>query len=445
VGVRGLQVSRKKAPRGRVARALLVAACALATACSDAAPRRPDVVVIVVDSLRADHLSHLGYEFPTAASLDGFRADAAIFARAFAPSPSSVPSTATLMTGLLPARHRLGHEDRLAPEVETLASRLAGAGYATLALSHHARVSAETGLDRGFERFQGVTGGLLEYPDASDAVAFVREFLSRDPPRPFFLFLHLMNTHGPYRVPADRQSELLGRPPQQDMRYGDALMRGVLRGSPEARADVTTAHVRSLTEQYDTAARYSLDRVAEILRLLEHAGVYRDALIVLTGDHGDELFEHESFGHGATLYTEVLHVPLYVKPPGGAAGLRTDAAVGLQDVAPTLLELLGLPPLGDGVSHAAWIRGGPTPATDTRALLFEIPGDPRRTRAIAADRYKLIRQGADPGAATVRLYDRVLDPRETDDIAAGGGELVSELSRRLDAGFAELAPADGSR
>jgi arylsulfatase len=442
---RGLQVSRKSATSGRVARALLLAACGLVTACSDAAPGRPDVVVIVVDSLRADHLSHLGYEFPTAVSLDGFLADAAIFARAYAPSPASVPSTATLMTGLLPARHRLGHEDRLGPDVETLASRLTDAGYTSFALSHHARVTAETGLDRGFERFQGTTSGLLDYPDASDAVAFVREFLARDPPRPFFLYLHLMNTHGPYRVPPDRQSELLGRPPQQDMHYGDALMRGVLRGAPAAKAQVATAHVRSLTEQYDTAARYTLDRVAEILRLLEHAGVYRDALIVLSGDHGDELFEHGSFGHGATLYTEVIHVPLYVKPPGGVAKLRMDAPVGLQDVAPTVLELLGLPPLGDGVSFAGWLRGGPAPPTDERALLFEIPGDPRRTRAIAADRYKLIRQGADPGSATVRLYDRVLDPRETDDIAAGGGELVSELSRRLDAGFAELAPAADSR
>jgi arylsulfatase A-like enzyme len=435
-------VSNARASRGGVARFLLLAAaCALATACSARAPRRPDVVLIVVDSLRADHLSHLGYEFPTAASLDGFRADAALFAQAYAPAPSSAPSTATLLTGLLPARHRLGHEERIAPGVETLASRLRAAGYATLALSHHARISDETGLDRGFERFQGTTGGLLEYPDASQAVAFVREFLARDPPRPFFLYLHLMNVHGPYRVPPDRQSELLGRPPLQGMRYGDALMRGVLRGVASARAQVTTSRVRSLTEQYDTAARYALDRVAEILRLLEHAGVYRDALIVLAGDHGDELFEHGSFGHGATLYREVLQVPLYVKPPGGANGLRYDEVVGLQDVAPTLLELLGLPALqSDGISFAAWLRGGAPPPSAERALLFEIPGDPEPTRAIAAGRYKLIRRGGGRGPARSLLYDRVLDPRETADIAAGGGELVAELSKRLDAAFAALAP-----
>src|SRR5262249_55023071 len=181
--------------------------------------------------------------------------------------------------------------------------------------------------------------------DASDAVAFVREFLARDPPRPFFLYLHLMNTHGPYRVPPDRRSDLLGRPPLDGMRYGDPLMRAVLRDAPGARAQVTGAHVRSLTEQYDTAARYTLDRVGEILRLLEHAGAYRDAVIVLAADHGDELFEHGSFGHGATLYTEVLHVPLYLKPPGNVKALRGEEPVGLQDVAPTVLELLGLPPL----------------------------------------------------------------------------------------------------
>jgi len=440
-------VSRDRRSLRRLAAVLLLtAAPRLLPGCSEPAPTRPDVVFIVADSLRADHLSHLGYEFPTAVSLDGFRDDAALFTQAFAPSPLCVPSTATLLTGLQPAQHRLGHAERLADGIDTLATRLRDAGYGTVGLSHHVRISAETGLDRGFDRFEGVEGAnLLDYPDASDAVAFVREFLARDPPRPFFLYLHLMNTHGPYRVPPDRRSDLLGRPPLDGMRYGDPLMRGVLRDAPGARAQVTTAHVRSLTEQYDTAARYTLDRVAEILRLLEHAGAYRDSVIVLAGDHGDELFEHGSFGHGATLYTEVLHVPLYVKPPGGAKGLRGEEPVGLQDVAPTVLELLGLPPLpGAGVSFAAWLRGGPPPGDPDRALLHEIPGDPSRARAITAGRYKLIRRGAEPGPVEVRLYDRVLDPRETTDIAAGGGELVSDLSRRLDAELSALAPPAAS-
>ena len=440
-------MSRVRSSPGRLAAALLTAAAlGLLPGCSQPEPTPPDVVVIVVDSLRADHLSHLGYEFPTAVSLDGFRDDAALFTQAFAPSPLCVPSTATLLTGLQPVQHRLGHEERLAEGIETLATRLRDAGYGTVGLSHHVGVSAKTGLDRGFDRFQGVEGGnLLDYPDASDAVAFVREFLARDPPRPFFLYLHLMNTHGPYRVPPDRRSDLLGRPPLDGMRYGDPLMRGVLRDAPGARAQVTAAHVRSLTEQYDTAARYTLDRVAEILRLLEHAGAYRDAVIVLVGDHGDELFEHGSFGHGATLYTEVLHVPLYLKPPGGAKGLRDEEPVGLQDVAPTVLELLGLPPLpGAGTSFASRLRGGAAPGGADRALLHEIPGDPARPRALTAGRYALIRRGVEPGPVEIRLYDRVLDARETTDIAAGAGELASDLSTRLDAEFTALAPPAAS-
>jgi arylsulfatase A-like enzyme len=439
-------VSRKKSRPGRSAWALLVVAASLALACAERAPEHPDVILIVVDSLRADHLSHLGYEFPTAVSLDSFRADAALFGMALAPSPSSLPSTATLLTGLLPARHRLGHEEQLAPGVQTLAMRLRDAGYATIALSHHAFINPKTGLDRGFERFEVSTGGLFEYPDASQAVAFVREFLVRDPPRPFFLYLHLMNVHGPYRVPDGWQSDLLGRPPLEGMRYGDPLMRRVLLGVAAARAQVTAAQVRSLTEQYDTAARYTLDRVAEILRLLEHADLYRNALIVLTGDHGEELFEHGSFSHGATLYPEVLHVPLYLKRPGATDGRRLDEAVGLQDVAPTLLDLLGLPPLpADGVSLAARLRGEGAPVDPDRELLFEIPGDRQQTRAILAGRYKLIRQTGPAGRVRSLLYDRVLDPRETEDIAAGGGELVSELSSRLDAAFAELTERDASR
>jgi arylsulfatase A-like enzyme len=415
-------------------RALLPALLLLLPACADRQPAPPDVILIVVASLRADHLSHQGYEFPTAASLDAFRADAALFTQAYAPSPASAPSVATLFTGLLPTRHRVGYEERLAPGATTLAQRLQQAGYTTLALSHHARVSGATGLDRGFERFEATHGGLLAYPDASEAVAFVRELVSHDPPRPLFLYLHLMNTHGPYRVPPDRQSELLGRPPSTLMRYGDRLMREVIAGNAAARARVGSAQVRSLTEQYDAAARYTLDRVADILAVLKHAELYDGALIVLTGDHGDELFEHGGFAHGVTLHREVLNVPLYIKRPNATDGRRYDEPVGLVDVAPTVLEQLGLPALaGDGRSLAAWLGGSAQPDAE-RELLFELPAGGSPTRAIVAGRYKLI-----SGAGRKQLYDRVLDLRETEDIAAGAGELVSELSARLDAAFSSLA------
>jgi arylsulfatase A-like enzyme len=415
--------------------ALALGCAGLGFGCAEPAPGRPDVILIVVDSLRADHLSHQGYEFPTAVSLDAFRADAALFEQAFAPTPSSVPSVASLLTGSMPVRHRLGREERLAPDVATLASRLQDAGYATLALSHHAGVSAESGLDRGFERFEGTRSGLFEYPDASEAVDFVRELVAHDPPRPFFLYLHLMNVHAPYRVPQDRQAVLLGRPPERAMRFTDALMRGVMRGDPGAASRVGTQHVRSMTEQYDTAVRYTLDRVGEILRLVEHAGIYRDALVVLTSSHGEELFEHGSFGHGATLHRELLHVPLYVKRPGPPDGRRFDAPVSLLDVAPSVLDLLALPPLAaDGRSFAPWLRGEAQPDPE-RVLLHEIPAPGGGgARAIAAGRYKLI---ALPDGRRL-LYDRVLDPRETEDIALAGGELVRELSARLDA--AEVPP-----
>jgi arylsulfatase A-like enzyme len=418
---------------------LLLLLCALA-GCGETGPARPDVVVLVLDSLRADHLSHQGYEFPTAVGLDDFRADAALFTQCFAPAPASAPSVATLFTGLMPTRHRLGYEERLAPGVATLAARLQEAGYATVGLSHHARIAPATGLDRGFERFDAPRGGLLEYPDAGEAVAFVREWLARDPPRPFFLYVHLMNSHGPYRVPPDQQAVLLGRPPLVDLRYGDRLMRAVLRGDAEARAQVGAAQVRSLTEQYDTAARYTLDRAGEILRLLQHAEVYRNALVVVTGDHGDELFEHGGFGHGVTLHREVLHVPLYVKRPGAKDGRTNDAPVALLDVAPTLLDLLGLPSLPtDGRSLAPWLTGSAPPDLE-RVLLHEIPSDPARTRAIAAGRYKLI-----AGAERRQLYDRVLDPRETEDIAAAGGEVAGELAARLDGAFSELEASGAGR
>jgi arylsulfatase A-like enzyme len=146
------------------------------------------------------------------------------------------------------------------------------------------------------------------------------------------------------------------------------------------------------------------------------------------------------------VYEGAIRVPLVLWRPGLVpAGRVVSDPARLVDVAPTVLELLGLPPLpGAGTSFAPRLRGGSAPAGADRALLHEIPGDPARPRAITAGRYKLIRRGVDPGPVEVRLYDRVLDPRETADISAGAGELVSDLSTRLDAEFTALAPPAAS-
>lgn len=397
------------------------------------------MVLIAVDSARADHVGHLGYALSTSAGLDALRADATLFETTRTPSSSAVTATASLLTGLAPERHgALGDRPLLAPEVETLAEILAAAGWQTAALSHHANVSEATGFAQGFGRFDGVFGPVDAWPDAGELLAWVREWLADPPDRPFFLYLHTMGAHAPYRVPPAHAARLLGRPPSLELRFGDPLVQ-VIRGGerPIARALVTPAKRRSLVEQYDTALRYAFHRVGQMLAMLEQAGRLDGALVVITSNHGQELFEHGGFDHGRTLYEEVLRVPLYVKLPGGSRASRFELPVSTLDVMPTLLELLGLPAANlDGRSLAPLLRGevADLPARDFAHAVS--PGGPLTLlRALVRGRHKLIE-----GIGFSELYDLVLDPGEQQDLSDANREMVLELRRALSEAYPFVPP-----
>jgi arylsulfatase A-like enzyme len=404
-------------------------------ACEQPAARPPNLILIDVESLRADHVSHLGYGSSTAQALDAIRNEAALFSQATAPSSDSISSSASLITGLDPRRHgALGDDPRIDDAVETLAERLAAAGWHTAALSHHPDLSRARGFAQGFARFDGASGQPTGAPDAADMVNWLREWLATEPPEPFFLYLHPMNLHGPYRVPPDRSTVLLGRNPDPAFRYEGRLMQAVMgRGSEAIRAQVSPRQRQSLVEQYDTAARYTLDRVADMLLLLEHTGTLTNAILVITSNHGEELFDHGGFGHGTTLHREQVHVPLYVKPSWGTAVRSIDSPVSTLDVAATVLDWLALPKEGlDGVSLAGLLVGD---AAEPRTLHYTLDAPARRARAvaIARERYRLIdvQQRYDMNQPVTQLFDWVLDPAERTNLIDTSPEVATQLLREL--------------
>ena len=424
-------------PISALARAALVLLLlAVGAGCAPSHPTPPDVVLIDLESVRPDHLSHTGYARPTAVRLDDFRDRAALFPHARAPSPTSLPGSAALLTGLSPrSLRRGGPGNGPAAGQPTLAEILREHGWHTVGLSHHPGIAAANGFDRGFDRFDAATGRVDEHPDAASMVAWLREWVASEPPTPFFLYLHPMNAGPPYRVPADQQGVLLGRRPNPLLPYGGERMRAAqMRGE----AGITGAHVASLVEHYDTALRYTLDRVADLLGLLAPAGHLDGALVVITANHGEELFDHRGFGHGRTLHEEVLRVPLYLKLPGATAAATVQAPVSTLDVLPTVLDLLGIQaPATDGRSLVPLLRGDPERSPE-RDFVHELgaPGDALYQRALLRGRHKLIEAGdggtaagAPPGA---QLYDLVLDPSEENDLAAGSPEIVERLRRELD-------------
>jgi arylsulfatase A-like enzyme len=412
-----------------------------AVACGPAPAPRPDVVLIDVDSLRADHLAHLGYERATSVGLDAFRADATLFANAWAPSSASAASSASLLTGLGVDDHGVsGARLQLGEEISTLAEILKGEGFATAALSHHFELSRASGFGQGFDLFESAAGPIEAYPDAGAMVASLREWLATEPAAPFFLYLHPMNAHGPYRVPANGRGALFGRPASRTFDYAGDAARAVMSGRRPVRRMVTDAMVRSLVEQYDAAVRYTLDRVGEMIELLQRNGRYDDALIIVVGNHGEELFDHGGFGHGFTLHGEVLRVPLYVKLPGGVGGNTVETPVSTLDVVPTVLESLGLAARpGAGRSLGPLLRGEAQPPLE-RSFEHRLdePQNGADQRAIVRERYKLIdmTRRYDLPRGGVALYDLVLDPAEEKDLAAEAPQIVEQLRAELESSAA---------
>jgi arylsulfatase A-like enzyme len=398
------------------------------------------VVLIVVDTLRADRLSP-GHPRRPSAPLAGLLSRATRFEECYAPSPWTVPSTASLMSGRMPSSHgSVAKGDTLASEIDTIAEALRRDGWRTAGFSANPHVSTRTRFDQGFDVFTSFDGEVLSYPDVSELVTPAIEWVDRGGGRPFFLYLQPMNCHGPYRVPEARRSALLGRPPSSGFTYYGTLMKDIMwQRRLERRAEVTKTILRSLGEQYDTAVHHTMAEIARLVTHLERRGLYDDTLIVVTSDHGEELFEHGGFSHGYSLHREVLHVPLVIKVPGQRTGRVVRDRVSLLDVHPTVLAAAGLPPAQgtDGVSLAGLLGRslGPSWASGRRDLVFEVSWEGRCVaRSILSGSLKLveIESNYEGLRSTPRLYDLGRDRAELMDLALGRKATVRMLSRRLD-------------
>ena len=422
------------------------------SASASAAPgeARPNLIVVVVDTLRRDHLSLYGYAKPTSPGLAQFAKSAAVFERATAASSWTEPSTASLLSGLTPPRHGAHEYARIPAAVTMLAEVLKEAGYRTGAISGNPNASPLFGFDQGFESFYFPGNDeARDYPDVSELVAKAREFIAagaKEPARPFFCYLHVMNVHGPYLAPPEYRERFLERP-CADFPFQNELWKEILRkGRIERRKEVTPEKVRDLTARYDGAIAYTDSLLSAFLSERLAAGGDRNDLIVVTADHGEELFDHGGFGHGFTLHHEVIDIPLLLRLPGGAGGgTRIETPVSLVDVAPTLLELLGLLDLqpghrfGDGVSLVPLLHGGTVEREIpiVAELLREKQGEaflieqwPLRTIVTAHD-YAGRRD-------VVELFDEVADPQELHDLAAADPARAAELRRAAAARRAAL-------
>jgi len=444
-------VRRRRPARGElvvpaVVVGVLLAARATVPLYDAARPRRPNVLLVSIDTLRSDRVGAYGYDRPTTPAVDTrLAAGGVVFENAWSQSPKTTPSHMTMLTSLYPAVHGIGLWEAgaaptLNPRVDTLAEALKNAGYDTFAVTAGAHMHRDRGFGQGFDVFQH--GRQLER-----ALAFLRGSHRR----PFFLFFHTYEVHDPYAPPPDVARAFAAEPVPSIAAAVDAIRagtRGWSQGHKRFWAAVDGADprdVRYLSDLYDAGIRHMDDRtLTQLLDALDAQALAGDTLVVFTSDHGEAFHEHGRFLHD-DLYPETLRVPFVLRLPHGLpAGRRVQDAVGLVDLVPTVLDLLALPPLrqAQGTSVAGLARGD-ADAGRPPAVLADYTTAGHRFESIRRDGLGLVVEGP-----TVTLFDRAVDPGEHSPMPPAARPDAAALHAELDrwhAANAELATRFGPR
>ncbi len=414
---------------------------------------RWNVVLVTLDTTRADHLGCYGAAGDPTPNLDAFAASGALFEFCMSTSSVTPVSHASILTGRDPYAHglRVIKADggwRLPADVPTLVDALGAAGWRTGAVLSSFTVSEHFGLDRGFQHFDNGfgDGGFRPGPDgkeswdtktyqrrSDDTVDRALEWIEEGD-EPFFLWMHTWDPHDLQMLPPQEVVHEFLPPGER----GTRPMEGA------APLEVYAAEVHWVDRQ-----------LGRLLDALEAAGRAEDTLVAILADHGEGLGEHDWMGH-RLLYQEQMHLPLLLRWPGGPTGVRVDALVRSVDVAPTVLDLLGLPPLpgAQGASLAALAAGAEEPPRlayadqlnkwDTNGHVAEKRPRDDLLHVLMDRRWKLIHRPTQPEAS--ELFDLANDPDEARNLWRAdhpeARRLLAELERRDAYVLEPLPPLD---
>jgi arylsulfatase A-like enzyme len=453
---------------------------------SPLASNRPNVILIVMDTVRADHLSLYGYEIDTSPKLKELSKEATLYMRAIAPSDMTLPTHASIFTGISAKRHH-AHLDRppfglgrpLGDNFVTLAEVLFQSGYATLAVvSNHAYVSEEFGLAQGFEYFdqraptpffsnlafyhlrQSVceVASLFTSPhrsgtgyrSAGEINNVVFSLLNGRPKRdkPFFLFINYMDAHWPY-IPPSPFDRLL---PGKDFKFTTKRYTGLVAEVMKLERKVTKKERNHLVSQYDGGIAYLDSEIGNLFTKLKELNLFENTLLIITSDHGESFGRRNFVGHIVSAYQDQIHVPLIIKHPNTNDRALVQNFVSLVDLVPTVLAVLGYP-IPDNLDGKSLLT---RPSENSRPIIAEsYPGSflwnlhprfHRQERAIFQGPYKLIVSTA----GKRELYDLSDDPNEKMDLFGENSEIGKKLETKMSqwaksAESAEIEAASASK
>jgi arylsulfatase A-like enzyme len=401
----------------------------------------PNVVLIIADTLRADHIGPYGASDVKTPALDRLAMDGVVFQNAFAHSSWTRPSIATILTSLYASSHQVMHKtDVLPDDVVTIAETMKAGGYRTSGFVTNINVAPSFNFQQGFDSYRylapsfffGATdsGSKLSlysgmrlirerflsknkyvenyYQDGMTVNGQSVPWLDANGQEPFFTLIHYMDPHDPYfEIPYN----------------GKAIARVEDSHPDGSRA----AELRAL---YVANIEYLDQFVGAVMEQLRSAGVYDNTVIAFVSDHGEEFYEHEGWWHGTTLYDEQIHVPLIIKRAANeGAGGRIAELVGMIDVTPTLLAAVGLEAAASAQGRDLF--GNPTALA---AVYAEEDHEGNILESIRTAEWKLVlaNEGNPRGLETVELYNIAADPGETNNMAQSKPDVVTELRRDLD-------------
>ena len=402
-------------------------------------PTPYNVVLYIVDTLRADHLGRYGYPRPTSPHIDAFAADATLFSNVVAQSSWTRPSTASILTGLFPYTHgAVTITGRLRPGVVTLAEVLQAHGYETAAFITNVNVSGPFGFRRGFQSFtylpeDEARTSIHVLSNALNDVVF--PWLETPHPHPFFLYVHATDPHAPYTPPAALAERFRdgGAP---SLAATDQPLRRLLQ-DPGLVTTENVAYIRSL---YDGEIAFLDANFGRFVEELKRLNLYDHTIIVVTADHGEEFHEHGGFEHGHTLYQEQLRVPLIMRVPSIAEkGTRVPGLVRQVDIMPTLLDTLGVP-IPEGVQGTT-LRSpaGTRPAVHEAFAQTSLGGSVEVT-ALVTETWKVV-QKKTADRRSFELYQLDSDVQESKNTASENPVLLGYAQQAIEQWTAGTAPS----
>lgn len=397
-----------------------------------------NVLLIVLDTVRADRLGCYGNQRGLTPRIDAFATSGVRFSNAFSHSPWTLPSTASLFTSLYPMQHRaggrLGSFTRLPSDAVTIAEAFRDAGTRTAAIFNVQFLTETYGMTQGFEHVDvHALDSNVDVRRAAETTDAAAEWLETREEGPFFLVVHYFDAHLVYDPPQPFRARFAD--PQdaetEDWLFGSIRDMALLRQANSVFPPPEL--VRRLESLYDGETAYVDHHVGRLLDILDARGLSTNTLVAITADHGEEFLDHGGFEHGHTFYDEQLHVPLIVRLPQLPAdrrGATVDTTARLIDVAPTLLAAAGIPvdPGFEGESLLGLLLGEEDEDRPvmSQGPLWGLPGD-----ALRVNGHKLIRRVAKDGRVRLDLFDLKTDKAEKNNLAREEPELRNQLLRRL--------------